>query len=74
MFVKKADGSLRLVVDYWKLNDVTIRDRHPLPRQDDLMEKLQRAKIFTKFDLQRGYNNIRVCQRDEFKTAFRTKY
>lgn len=67
MFVKKADGSLRLVVDYQKLNEVTIKDRHPLPRQDDLMEKLQRAKVFTKFDLRWGYNNIRVREGDEFK-------
>lgn len=74
MFVKKADGSLRLVVDYRKLNAVTIKDKHPLPRQDDLMEKLQRAKIFTKFDLRWGYNNIRVKEGDEYKTAFRTKY
>src|SRR6201992_416543 len=74
MYVKKADGSLRLVVDYWKLNALTIKDRYPLPRQDDLMEKLMRAKIFTKLDLRWGYNNVRVREGDEYKTAFRTKY
>ncbi|CCO35276.1 Transposon Ty3-G Gag-Pol polyprotein AltName: Full=Gag3-Pol3 [Rhizoctonia solani AG-1 IB] len=51
MFVKKADGLLRLVVDYQKLNEVTVKDVYPLPRQDDLMAKLRDAKIFTKLDL-----------------------
>ncbi|QRW23084.1 Retrotransposable element Tf2 protein [Rhizoctonia solani] len=74
MFVKKADGSLRLVVDYRKLNDVTHKNVYPLPRQDDLMAKLRRAKLFTKLDLQWGYNNVRIKEGDEWKTAFRTKY
>ncbi|QRW23270.1 Retrotransposable element Tf2 protein [Rhizoctonia solani] len=74
MFVKKADGSLRLVVDYQKLNDVTHKNVYPLPRQDDLMAKLRHAKIFTKLDLQWGYNNVRIKEGDEWKTAFRTKY
>ncbi|KAF8692599.1 Retrotransposon gag protein, partial [Rhizoctonia solani] len=58
MFVKKADGSLQLVVDYRKRNDVTHRNVYLLPRQDDLMAKLRHAKMFTKLDLQWGYNNI----------------
>ncbi|QRW22888.1 Retrotransposable element Tf2 protein [Rhizoctonia solani] len=74
MFVKKADGSLRLVVDYRKLNDVTHKNVYPLPRQDDLMAKLQNAKLFTKLDLCWGYNNVRIKEGDEWKTAFRTKY
>ncbi|QRW20479.1 Retrotransposable element Tf2 protein [Rhizoctonia solani] len=74
MFVKKADGSLRLVVDYQKLNDATHKNVYPLPRQDDLMAKLRHAKIFTKLDLRWGYNNVRVKEGDEWKTAFRTKY
>ncbi|QRW20440.1 Retrotransposable element Tf2 protein [Rhizoctonia solani] len=74
MFVKKADGSLRLVVDYRKLNEVTHKNVYPLPRQDDLMAKLRHAKIFTKLDLQWGYNNVRIKEGDEWKTAFRTKY
>ncbi|QRW15820.1 Retrotransposable element Tf2 protein [Rhizoctonia solani] len=74
MFVKKADGSLRLVVDYQKLNDVTHKNVYPLPRQDNLMAKLRHAKIFTKLDLRWGYNNIRIKEGDEWKTAFRTKY
>ncbi|KAF8761975.1 hypothetical protein RHS01_00171 [Rhizoctonia solani] len=74
MFVKKADGSLRLVVDYRKLNDVTHKNVYPLPRQDDLMAKLRHAKIFTKLDLRWGYNNVWIKEGDKWKTAFRTKY
>ncbi|QRW22121.1 Retrotransposable element Tf2 protein [Rhizoctonia solani] len=74
MFVKKADGSLRLVVDYRKLNDVTHKNVYPLPRQDDLMAKLRNAKLFTKLDLRWGYNNVQIKEGDEWKTAFRTKY
>ncbi|KAF8755474.1 hypothetical protein RHS01_05347 [Rhizoctonia solani] len=74
MFVKKADSSLRLVVDYQKLNDVTHKNVYPLPRQDDLMSKLRHTKLFTKLDLCWGYNNIRIKEGDEWKTAFRTKY
>ncbi|QRW17263.1 Retrotransposable element Tf2 protein [Rhizoctonia solani] len=74
MFVKKADGSLQLVVDYRKLNDATRKNVYPLPRQDDLMAKLRHAKIFTKLDLRWGYNNVRVKDGNEWKTAFRTKY
>ncbi|EUC56544.1 Transposon Tf2-1 polyprotein, partial [Rhizoctonia solani AG-3 Rhs1AP] len=74
MFVKKSDGSLRLCVDYWKLNDITIKNCYPLPRQEELVEKLQGAKIYTKLDLRWGYNNVRIREGDEWKTAFRTKY
>ncbi|QRW25579.1 Retrotransposable element Tf2 protein [Rhizoctonia solani] len=74
MFVKKADGSLQLVVNYRKLNDVTHKNVYLLPRQDNLMAKLRHAKIFTKLDLRWGYNNVRIKEGDEWKTAFRTKY
>jgi hypothetical protein len=74
MFVKKTDGSLRLVVDYRQLNDVTKKNVYPLPRQDNLMAQLQGAKIFTKLDLCWGYNNVQIKEGDEYKTAFRTKY
>ncbi|CCO33429.1 hypothetical protein RSOLAG1IB_11598 [Rhizoctonia solani AG-1 IB] len=74
MFIKKADGSLRLVVDYQKLNEVTVKDVYPLPRQDNLMAKLRKAKIFIKLDLQWGYNNIRIKEGNKWKTVFKTKY
>ncbi|KAF8761562.1 hypothetical protein RHS01_00204 [Rhizoctonia solani] len=74
MFVKKVDASLRLVVDYWKLNEVTHKNVYPLPRQDNLMAKLQNAKLFTKLDLCWGYNNVQIKEGNEWKTAFRTKY
>jgi hypothetical protein len=72
--IKKADRSLRLVVDYCRLNKVTKKNIYPLPRQDNLMAQLQGAKIFTILDLQWGYNNVRIKEGDEYKTAFRTKY
>ncbi|KAF8747882.1 hypothetical protein RHS01_11193 [Rhizoctonia solani] len=73
MFVKKADGSLRLVVDYQKLNDVTHKNVYPLPRQDNLMAKLRHAKIFTKLDLRWGYNNVWIKEGDKWKTAFMSR-
>ncbi|CCO30518.1 Retrotransposable element Tf2 155 kDa protein type 2 [Rhizoctonia solani AG-1 IB] len=74
MFVPKKDGSRRLVVDYRCLNNWTKKNVYPLPCPDNLMSKLQGAKIFTKLDLQWGYNNVRVKEGDEWKTAFCTKY
>ncbi|KAB5587616.1 Retrotransposable element Tf2 [Ceratobasidium theobromae] len=74
MFVKRADGRLRLVVDYRWLNNITIKNCYALPRQDELIEKLKHAKIFTKLDLCNGFNNVCIKEGDEWKTAFRTKY
>jgi hypothetical protein len=74
MFVEKADGSLRLVVDYHHLNNITIKDRHPLPLQEDLIEKFKHAMVFTKLDLCSGYNNIWIQAGDEWKTMFRMKF
>ncbi|KAF8754242.1 hypothetical protein RHS01_06466 [Rhizoctonia solani] len=74
MFVPKKDGSRCLVVDYRRLNNRTKKNVYPLPRPDDLMAQLRGAKIFTKLDLRWGYNNVRVKEGDEWKTAFRTKY
>jgi hypothetical protein len=72
-YVKKADGGLRLVTDYRKINEITKGDQFPLPLQGNLIEKLKDAKIFTKLDLRWGFNNIRIKEGDEWKTAFRTK-
>jgi hypothetical protein len=74
MFVKKKDGSNRLCVDYQALNAVTIKNRYPLPRTDDLIETIKGAKIFTKLDLNSGYNLVCVKEEDVWKTAFRTKW
>lgn len=71
-FVKKKDGSLRLVQDYRKLNDMTIKNSYPLPLISDLVNKLSKAKYFTKLDVRWGYNNVRMKKGDEWKAAFRT--
>ena len=74
LFVKKKDGSLRLCVDYRQLNQVTIKNKYPLPRIDDLFDQLQGAAVFSKIDLRSGYYQLRVKPDDVPKTAFRTRY
>jgi len=74
LFQKKSDGSLRLCVDYKRLNAVTIRNSYPLPLINDIIERVKGAKYFTKLDLRSAYNLIRIKEGDEYKTAFRTKY
>nr|GFD26463.1 putative reverse transcriptase domain-containing protein [Tanacetum cinerariifolium] len=74
LFVKKKDGSMRLCIDYHELNRITIHNRYPLPRVDDLFDQLQGAKYFSKIDLRSGYHQLRVKDQDISKTAFRTRY
>ena len=74
MFVPKANGKLRLCVDYRKLNDITIRNSYSLPLMDELRDRVQGARFFTKLDLRDGYYLIRIKKGDEWKTAFRTSY
>ena len=74
LFVKKKDGSMRLCVDYRELNRVTIKNRYPLPRIDDMFDQLQGAQYFSKIDLRSGYHQLKVKTDDIPKTAFRTRY
>ncbi|WJZ83991.1 hypothetical protein VitviT2T_003625 [Vitis vinifera] len=74
LFVKKKDDTLRLCIDYRKLNRVTVKNKYPLPRIDDLFDQLKGAKYFNKIDLRTGYHQLRVREEDVSKTAFRTRY
>lgn len=74
LFVKKKDGTMRLCIDYCELNKVTIKNKYPLPRIDDLFDQLQGARVFSKIDLHSGYHQLKVRKEDIEKTAFRTRY
>lgn len=74
MFVPKKNGKLRLVVDYRQLNDITLKDRTPLPLITELKDRLHGKKWFTALDLKNAYGLVRIKPGDEWKTAFRTKF
>ena len=60
LLVEKKDGSLRMVVDYWALNEVTIKNKYPLPMINDLFGQLTGAKVFSKIDLRSGYHQLKI--------------
>ncbi|GKC69678.1 putative reverse transcriptase domain-containing protein [Tanacetum coccineum] len=72
LFVKKKDGSFRMCINYQELNKLTVKNRYPLLRIDDLFDQLQGLSIYSKIDLRSGYHQLRVCEEDIPKTAFRT--
>ncbi|GKF15973.1 putative reverse transcriptase domain-containing protein [Tanacetum coccineum] len=74
LFVKKKDGSFRMCIDYQELNKLTVKNRYPLPKIDDLFDQLQGASTYSKIDLRSGYHQLRVRDKDIPKTAFRTWY
>ncbi|GJT89076.1 putative reverse transcriptase domain-containing protein [Tanacetum coccineum] len=75
LFVKKKDGSFRMCIDYRELNKLTIKNRYPLPRIDDLFDQLQGSSVYSKIDLRSGYHQLRVRDEDIPKTSFhRTRY
>ena len=74
LLVEKKDGTLRMVVDYHALNEVTIKNKYPLPMINDLFDQLQGAKVFFKIDLRSGYHQLKIREQDIPKTTFTTRY
>nr|GFB24232.1 RNA-directed DNA polymerase homolog [Tanacetum cinerariifolium] len=74
LFVKKKDGSVRMCIDYRELNKLTVKNRYPHPRIDDVFDQFQRSSVYSKIDLRSSYHQLRVREEDILKTAFRTRY
>jgi hypothetical protein len=74
LFVEKKDGRNRMCIDYRALNEVTIKNKYPLPRIEDLFDQLRGASVFSKIDMRSGYHQLRIRPSDVPKTTFTTKY
>lgn len=74
LFVKKKNDTLRLCIDYRQLNKLTIKNKYPLPRINDLFDQVKGATMFSKIDLRSGYHHIRINEEDICKTTFNTHY
>ena len=74
LFVKKKNGTLRMCIDYRRLNHMTVKNKYSLPRIDELFNQLQGAAYFPKIDLRSGYYQLRVRESDVPKIAFQTRY
>ncbi|GBG79844.1 hypothetical protein CBR_g30109 [Chara braunii] len=74
LFARKADGTLRLCIDYRGLNRYTVKNSYPMPRADELFDRLEDNRFFTKINLRSGYHQIRVATEDQPKTAFRSRF
>jgi hypothetical protein len=74
LFVQKKDGSQRMCVDYRSLNDVTIKNKYPLPRIEDLFDQMRGARVFSKIDLRSGYHQMKIRPSDIPKMTFSTRY
>nr|GFC77022.1 putative reverse transcriptase domain-containing protein [Tanacetum cinerariifolium] len=74
LFVKKKDGSFHMCIDYRESNKLTIKNKYPLPRIDDLFDQLQGSSVYSKIDLRSGYHQLRIREEDIPITAFRTQY
>jgi hypothetical protein len=74
LFVKNKDGTLRLCIDFKQLNEVTIKNKYPFPRIDDLFYMIKGAIIFSKIDLKSSYQQVRIKEEHISKTVFKTRY